>query len=216
MNQLYSYYKHMYIEINESAFTLLNNIKASDEKWVEFNLTKGLERLRNKVYTRTLSLTSPKNTEYDLITAKLNNNELHKMSDIPEDTEEAEEEKSEMDYSYDKCDEFIKPTISEREITHNTINKVQSEETIATQEFLPVDKSTELPKRRTFIDMFSYTHKLSKSYDKESSFADKKVSQLFLNKYRRELQWTAHQCFRLIWILISETFFIITGMGKAR
>ena len=101
----YRYYKQIYIDVNESTFTLLNNIKASDEKCGEFNSNKNIERIRNKVHNKELSLTHPKHKEYDYVVAKLNNNELYKMSDIPEDTEEAEEEKSVdkiVDKSYDK------------------------------------------------------------------------------------------------------------------
>ena len=53
-----------------------------------------------------------------------------------------------------------------------TINKVASEEEIN----FAIDKSHELPKRRTFFDLFhSSSPKLSKSYDVDLSFAEKKV-----------------------------------------
>jgi hypothetical protein len=92
--------------------------------------------------------------------AKLANDELYMMSDIPEDLAELEEGKSEdLDESYDKIDEMGKLKTHQIRIEH--------------QEFTPRDilqneKSTELPERRTFFEM-------SKSFENESSIADQKT-----------------------------------------
>jgi hypothetical protein len=136
---------NIYITVNEDAFNLLNNIKANDEKWDQFNIKKNLERIRSKVANRGLLLTQPKQKQYQIIMAKLANDEIYMMSDIPEDLDELEEGKSEdLDEIYDNI--------------------------------LPNDNSTELPVRRTFFDMFfNDSPKISKSFENESSIADKKT-----------------------------------------
>lgn len=100
--------------------------------------------------------------------AKLANDELYMMSDIPEDLAELEEGKSEdLDESYDKIDEMGKLKTHEVRILHQEFTP---------RDILPNEKSTELPERRTFFEMFhSNSQKISKSFENESSIADQKT-----------------------------------------
>jgi hypothetical protein len=100
--------------------------------------------------------------------AKLANDELYMMSDIPEDLDELEEGKSEdLDESYDKINEIVKYKTNEIKID------VQE---FTPRDILPNDNSTELPKIRTFFDLFrNDSPKISKSFGNESSIADKET-----------------------------------------
>lgn len=161
----------IYTKVNETAFNLLNNITASDDKCDQFNSSKNLERIRTRVYNRELSLCHPMQREYDLIMNKIANNKLYKMEGI---TEESEEETKSIGESFDKCEDAFVP--------YNKDNiKISIDNTVSMVETLNIsppatDKSTELPQRRTFFDMFHSTSpKLSKSYDVDTSFADQKT-----------------------------------------
>jgi len=60
------------------------------------------------VHNRELSLTHPKQREYDIVVNKLNNNELCKMEEIIEDLEEyknQDDDEESIDNSYDKCED---------------------------------------------------------------------------------------------------------------
>ena len=46
----------IYIEINEDAYKFLKSAKKNDEKCEKFNENKHLERIKNKVLNRELSL----------------------------------------------------------------------------------------------------------------------------------------------------------------
>lgn len=166
----------LYILVNEEAFTLLNNIKASDEKCDEFNRKKNITRIMNRVLNREYSLCDPLQRSYDVIIDSVSSRDLLKMSKISEDQEEYEEDKSEsyvdIDESYDKLDDLdslgVKPEVE-------GVNK-STEEQFAPYEKVLNEKSAELPERRSFFQLFANESLVKpKSDNNESSFAEKKT-----------------------------------------
>ena len=154
---------YVYIKINEEAFNFLNNIKANDEKWDEFNNKKNIERIRSRVLNKELSLTEPKQRKYEVYIDKISNNEFFKMGEILEDNGEYEEEKSEeIDKSYDKCEDTQNAPWN-NDLERNDENFVSNIKVIE-------DKSSEFGVRRSFYQFFV---EKSKSIDNNTSFADK-------------------------------------------
>jgi len=157
----------IYIQINEETFKFLNEVKSSDDKWEQFNDNKQLERLRNKVHNRELSLCQPKQREHIFAIIRINN-----MDKIIESIEE--EEDKDIEESYDKLED-VKETRQE-------LSKVDDKEDdnsgydFSGSTVPEVEKSTELPRRRTFFEMFHKPNmKLSNSYDASNSYAEGKT-----------------------------------------
>ena len=165
---------NIYTKINEDAYTLLKNIKASDDNWDIFNEEKKLERLRNKVFNRELSLWEPKQREYNIVINRIDSMELCKMDEINEDC--LEENKEELDSSYDRCEDADNSN-DQSSIMVKMNTDMSNDASLRVNS--AVDKSTELPQRRTFLDFFNNdTTKLSRSVEMGNSSIGDKITRV--------------------------------------
>mmetsp|Transcript_37348 Transcript_37348/g.36946 ORF Transcript_37348/g.36946 Transcript_37348/m.36946 type:complete len:282 (+) Transcript_37348:1446-2291(+) len=164
----------LYITVNEDAFKMLTNIKASDEKCEEFNHKKGIERILNKVLNREFSLADPLQRKYQLFVQKFSSMEQLKMTQIPEENEEEKKNDSinEIDQSYDKLEDLS--SLNEND-PKEIVNKSADEKFAPYGQTLN-DKSIELPERRSFFQLFVNESTLKPKSDvNDTSFADRKT-----------------------------------------
>lgn len=157
----------IYIEVNEDAYKFLKSAKKNDEKCEKFNENKHLERIKNKVLNRELSLWQPKQREYEQIMYKVDT-----MDQIPERIEE--EDEKEPDNNRNENEDSKEFHNASTESITNDHSEAEDDPLKNSFEIPKIEKSAEFPKRRTFIELLNSNDKLSVSYD-ASTDADRKT-----------------------------------------